>query len=199
MVHGVCNQPLQVEAITLPASSSSSSVTDNGSGSGNGSDGLLDGMGLAALTAAKEPHCCKLFTVGSSSDDGSDDREPLRESELAASLRRTMAPAGYALIGDLALDFPQALEYYTIASPPEARAASATAAEAGAAVTPVAKQRQIEVDAKREALLTWTGREFVCKLVAASGDTEGEDQAPVEPEAVVDVWVVGTKLYAAVG
>ena len=65
----MCNQPLQVEAITLPASSSSS-VTDSGSGSGNGSDGLLDDMGLAALTAAKEPHCCKLFTVGSSSDDG---------------------------------------------------------------------------------------------------------------------------------
>ena len=149
MVHGVCNQPLQVEAITLPASSSSS-VTDSGSGSGNGSDGLLDDMGLAALTAAKEPHCCKLFTVGPSSDDGSDDRGPLRESELAASLRRTMAPAGYALIGDLALDFPQALEYYTTASPPKARAAAATAAEAGAAAAPVAKQRQIEVDAKRE-------------------------------------------------
>eukprot|EP01046_Picozoa_sp_COSAG06_P113565 COSAG06_NODE_60318_length_271_cov_0.604651_1_plen_29_part_10 len=29
MVHGVCNQPLQVEAITLPSSSSSSSVTDS--------------------------------------------------------------------------------------------------------------------------------------------------------------------------
>ena len=55
------------------------------------------------------------------------------------------------------------------------------------------------MDAKREALLTWTGREFVCKLVAASGDIEGKDQAPVDSEAAVDVWVVGTKLYAAVG
>jgi hypothetical protein len=149
-------------------------------------------MGLASVTAAKEPFCCKVFTVCVSEAGSAETEGPVRESELAAGLRRTMVPEEYGLIGDLALEFPSALEYYT--SGPYSAGAAQGDDELGRA------QRVMDVDADREAVVTWTGSEFTCILRSTNSDRANIDDDPAsQSEVEVGIRVVGTKLYARTG
>ncbi len=191
IVNGVRGQPLQVERLVLPAPSNVSVDTNDAA---ERSQGILEDIGLAAVTAAKEPLCCKLFTASVSADGTAETGGPVRETELAAGLRRTMVPEEYSLIGDLTLDFPSALEYFS--SGQHAAGATQADGEVGGA------QRVIDIDAGREAVVSWTGSEFTCILrpansEGASARCSADEDSPSESQ--VGIRVVGTKLYARTG
>ena len=137
LVHGVRGEPLRTRTITLPSRPDPiATSTDTAAG------GCFEAMGLAEVTAAREPLCCKLFVASAPTSDAGD----LRESELGAGLRSVMAPQGYSLIGDLTLDFPPALEYFSQGGGESTRAVAA----------------QVDLGGGREAAVNWTGQGFEC-------------------------------------
>ena len=139
LVHGVRGEPLRTRTITLPSRPDPIAAI-----TGTAAGGCFEAMGLAEVTAAREPLCCKLFAASAPTSDAGD----LRESELGAGLRSVMAPQGYVLIGDLTLDFPPALEYLT----------------GGGEKSTMAMVAQVDLGGGREATVNWTGQEFECSL-----------------------------------